>query len=65
MLRNLGLIVAKINNPEKENEQVVLIGNDTGTGILSYRSKENTLKVVQLKPVKNDLSSLVAILNVR
>ena len=50
---------------EKENEQVVLIGNDTGTGILSYRSKENTLKVVQLKPVKNDLSSLVAILNVR
>lgn len=48
-----------------KSEQVVLIANEKGPGIMKYRSKENTISVLPLAPLENDLSSLIAIINLR
>jgi hypothetical protein len=46
------------------NEQIVLIDSEKG-GLLTYNFDNNTIKIIQLSPLINELSSLVAIINVK
>lgn len=46
-------------------EHIVLVNSEIGEGLLRYNSRTKTLKMVSLSPLDTELSSLVAIINVK
>ena len=50
---------------QANKEHVVLVDTEDGAGLLRYNSENETLRIIGLKPLQNELSSLAAIVQVK
>ncbi|WP_424367363.1 hypothetical protein [Maribacter sp.] len=59
------ITVGKSFYNQANKEHVVLVDTEDGAGLLRYNSENGTLRIIGLKPLQNELSSFVAIVQVK